>query len=82
MCERSLLTEDRARNGRSDSLRVSVDVCDEMIVDSSDDSSLQVALPLLDSKLCIDRKLTMLYHFNVESSELNSAKLICEQPCN
>lgn len=52
-----------------------------MIVDSSEDSSLQAPALLLDSKCCIDPKLTMLYHFIVESSALNSAKLICAQPC-
>jgi len=80
---------------------VSVDVWEEVMVDSSEDSSrlLPLAGALLaataaaaaaalvegmsrDSKLGMNLELSTLYHFNVESSGLNSAMLICTVPWN
>lgn len=59
---------------------VNVDVCDEIIVDSSDDSSLHAPTISIVSKPCMERKLKILYHFVVVSSALNSARLTCAQP--
>lgn len=60
--------------------RVNVDVCDEIMVDSSDDSSLQAPTISIVSKFCIEQKLKILYHLDVGSSALNSARLTCAQP--
>lgn len=49
---------------------VSVDVCEDMTVDSSELSSL-----------LIHRKLNTLYHFWDTVSGSKSAKLTCAQPC-
>lgn len=68
---------------------VNVDVCDEIIVDSSELSSLGGA-SVLDNKDdgidacsvadCMNRKLRILYHLNDVVSGLKSAKLTCAQP--
>lgn len=61
-------------------LLVKVDVWDEIIVDSSDDSSLQAPATSMWSNSCINLKLKILYHLRVASSVLNSARLTCAQP--